>query len=101
MTAIDADLCAAAIDSQSGELPLDWRFDYTVPFRPHALDAETSTRLRAVMRRLGLVYGAFDRRLTPAGENGFLEVNPNGEYLFVELLSGIPLSERMATFLAG
>ena len=52
------------------------------------------------MKRLNLLYGAIDLRLTPEGEYVFLEVNPGGQYLFVELLGGVNLSERFAHFLA-
>ncbi|MDQ3910255.1 MAG: hypothetical protein M3305_00395 [Actinomycetota bacterium] len=100
VTAIGADLYATEIDSQAGESPLDWRYDHTVGFRPHALDQGVSERLRSLMRRLSLAYGAIDLRLTLEGEYVFLEVNPSGQYLFVELLTGVPLSERMAEFLA-
>lgn len=99
VTAIGADLHAVEIDSQIGKSPLDWRFDLTVPFRSHVLDGETARRLRALMKRLDLVYGAIDLRLTPEGEYVFLEINPSGQYLFVELLAQIPLSDRMAEFL--
>jgi hypothetical protein len=101
VTAIGTDLYAVEIDSQIGESPLDWRFDHTVPFRPHVLDGETARRLRALMKRFELLYGAIDLRLTPEGEYVFLEINPSGQYLFVELLTQIPLSDRMAEFLGG
>ena len=52
------------------------------------------------MRKLNLIYGAVDLRLTPEGEYVFLEINPSGQYLFIELLTNIPLTERMAAFLA-
>jgi glutathione synthase/RimK-type ligase-like ATP-grasp enzyme len=100
VTIIGSELYAAEIDSQSGDAPLDWRLDYTVPFRPHTLDNETACQLRALMRKLNLVYGAVDLRLTPEGEYVFLEINPSGQYLFIELLANIPLTERMAAFLA-
>jgi glutathione synthase/RimK-type ligase-like ATP-grasp enzyme len=100
VTAIGDELHAAEIDSQAGASTLDWRFDQTVPFRPHELDEATASRLRETLSRLGLVYGAIDLRLTPEGEYVFLEVNPSGQYLFVELLAGLPLNERMAAFLA-
>ena len=100
VTAIGTDLYAAEIDSQSGHSPLDWRFDHTVSFRPHTLDSITSARLCALLRRLGLVYGAIDLRVTSEGEYVFLEVNPSGQYLFVELLTQMQLSEHMAEFLA-
>ena len=69
--------------------------------RPHTLDAQTAACLYALMRRLGLLYGAIDLRLTPEGEYVFLEVNPSGQFLFLELVAGMPLSELMAGFLAG
>jgi glutathione synthase/RimK-type ligase-like ATP-grasp enzyme len=100
VTAIGRELFAAEIDSQSGESPLDWRFDHTVPFRPHRLEDDTAARLRRVMDRLGLLYGAIDLRVTPDGEYVFLELNPSGQYLFVELLADMPLTEHMASFLA-
>lgn len=100
VTAIGEDLYSAEIHSQAGAATLDWRLDHTVPFRPHKLDAQTAAQLRAVLRRLGLVYEAIDLRLTPEGEYVFLEVNPSGQYLFVELLTQMPLYERMAQFLA-
>lgn len=99
VTAIGAKLYAAEIDSQTGDSPLDWRLDYSVPFRPHTLDNKTWERLCALMHRLGLLYAAIDLRLTPDGEYVFLEVNPSGQFLFIELLAKIPLSERMAEFL--
>jgi glutathione synthase/RimK-type ligase-like ATP-grasp enzyme len=100
VTAIGPDLHAAEIDSQRGASPLDWRFDHTVAFRPHALDLTVSARLAAMVRRLGLLYAAIDLRLTPEGEYVFLEVNPGGQFLFIELLANMPLSEYMAAFLA-
>jgi len=100
VTVIGTELYGAEIESQSGASPLDWRFDHTVPFREHKLDSQVAARVRKIMARLGLVFGAIDLRLTPEGEYVFLEVNPNGQYLFVELLANIPLSEKMALYLA-
>ncbi len=101
VTAIGSELFAAEIESQAGDGALDWRLDHSVPFRPHSLDPEVADRLRELMARLELLYGAIDLRLTPEGEYVFLEVNPSGQFLFVELLAGIPLTERLAGFLAG
>lgn len=100
VTVVGSDLYAAEIDSQSGSSSLDWRLDHTVDFQAHSLDTDVASSLRAVMRRLGLLHGAIDLRLTPEGEYVFLEVNPGGQYLFIELLAGIPITTRMAAFLA-
>ena len=99
VTAIGASLHTAEIHSQVGGSPLDWRFDHSVPFKRHTLDAGVGRRLQKLMRMLNLEYAAIDLRLTPQGEYVFLEVNPYGQYLFVELLAGIPLSECMSDFL--
>jgi glutathione synthase/RimK-type ligase-like ATP-grasp enzyme len=100
VTIMGMNMYAAEIDSQAGASPLDWRFDHTVRFRPHCLDEVVQKQLLALMRRLGLLYGAADFRLTSEGEYIFLEVNPGGQYLFVEFLAGVDLTERMAEFLA-
>jgi glutathione synthase/RimK-type ligase-like ATP-grasp enzyme len=52
------------------------------------------------MRRLGLEYGAIDLRLTPDGEYVFFEVNPAGQFLFVEHACGLPISAALAARLA-
>jgi hypothetical protein len=36
------------------------------------------------MRSLGIVFGCFDFIVTPAGEHVFLEVNPMGQFLWIE-----------------
>jgi hypothetical protein len=59
---------AAAIHSQATSHAVDFRLD-TDAARVEAfqLPAEVLGRLRALMERLGLVYGAIDMRLTPDG----------------------------------
>jgi hypothetical protein len=72
VTAIGDALYAAEIDSQNGSSPLDWRYDHTVEFRPHELDAGTAQRLRELLAEFRLAYAAIDLRLTPEGEYVFL-----------------------------
>jgi glutathione synthase/RimK-type ligase-like ATP-grasp enzyme len=57
--------------------------------------------LRRLMNTLGLVYGAIDLRLTPEGKYVFLEVNPAGQWLFVEQATQQPISDAIAGVLAG
>ena len=52
-----------------------------------------------MVRDAGLLYGAFDLIVTPEGEHVFLELNPNGQYLWIELITGASLSEAMADLL--
>lgn len=98
-TVVGKEVFAAAIHSQEGRAPLDWRLDYGVPVTPHVLPPDLAERLVAYTRQLGLEYGAIDLRLTPKGEYVFLEINPEGQFMFVELLAGLPISEALAALL--
>jgi hypothetical protein len=51
------------------------------------------------MKRLGLVYGAIDLRRTPDGRHVFLEINPAGEWRFVEERTGQPMTAAFAELL--
>lgn len=79
------DLCTAA-----DVLVSDWQ--------PPAALAE---RLRELMRRLGLVYGAIDLVIDQDDQAVFLEVNQVGQFLFVEeWLPQHPLLRAMCAMLA-
>jgi hypothetical protein len=78
---------------------LDWRYDLNVPFSPYPLDRGFAQRLCAVVRELGLVMGIVDVKLTDDNEPVFLEINSQGQFLFVEALCGIPLADTFAAFL--
>ena len=64
------------------------------------LPAALVAQLRAFMQRLGLVYGAIDMRLTPEGEYVFFEINPSGQWLFVEEATAQPITAALAEALA-
>ena len=78
---------------------LDWRFDLNLPVRPYPLDRRLEQGLCATLRELGLAMGIFDVKLADEDEPVFLEVNSQGQFLFIERLCGIPLADRFATFL--
>jgi len=78
---------------------LDWRTDLTVPFRPYPIDPDLEHKLLATLRELGLVMGIFDVKLTDDDEPVFLEVNSQGQFLFVEALCDLPLADTFSAFL--
>ena len=53
------------------------------------------------LKRQNMLFGAFDIIVTPDGEYVFLENNPFGQYLWLEVETGLPLSEEMAHLLMG
>lgn len=86
---------AAAIDSDA----LDWRADLSVPVVAWDVPAALHARIRAVLDELGLAMGVVDLKQTPDGEFVWLEVNPQGQFLFLEPLTGLPLTRYFADYL--
>jgi glutathione synthase/RimK-type ligase-like ATP-grasp enzyme len=78
---------------------LDWRRDLNVPMQPFKLDDELERKLIGLTSMLGLRMGIMDLKLRPEGEAVWLEVNPQGQFLFAEALSGAPLLREFTDFL--
>lgn len=70
------------------------------PFTPHQLPRETEALLLKLMDELGLQYSTIDMKRYDDGEYVFLELNPQGQFLYVEIKSGMPITRAMAEFLA-
>lgn len=77
---------AARLRSQEAEATrLDWRAAGSqLRVEPDCLPREVEAACLRLMRNLGIVFGCFDFIVTPAGEHVFLEVNPSGQFLWVE-----------------
>ncbi|MEV8630688.1 MvdC/MvdD family ATP grasp protein [Streptosporangium sp. NPDC051023] len=94
VTVVGREVFAAEIHSQvSNHTRYDWRhYDPgATPIRAHELPAEISARCVALVERLGLAYGAIDLILTPEGHHVFLEINPNGQFHWIEAATGLPI----------
>jgi hypothetical protein len=77
---------------------LDWRRDLNVPIRAIRLDDVLTRRLADVLRRLQLRMGVFDLKLDDTGDPVWLELNPQGQFLFVQGLIGQDLITPFADF---
>jgi glutathione synthase/RimK-type ligase-like ATP-grasp enzyme len=97
-------LFVAEIDSQSDPAAVvDWRRTEN-PALPHqvaALPPVVEERARELMRSLGLAFGALDFIRTPEGEWVFLEVNPNGQWLWLDDMLSLGITDAIASWLAG
>ena len=79
---------------------IDWRTDYqSLTYRPTAVPGPVRERVSTFMREFGLAFGAFDFIVTTAGEWRFLEVNPNGQWSWIEHQTGVPISRAIADLL--
>lgn len=87
---------ACRINSQESKLAkVDWR-RYDIPNTPHfAIDipVEIKDKVSKLMQKLQIEYGALDFIVTKEKEWYFLEVNSMGQFLWIEDLTGLPISE--------
>lgn len=103
VTVVGDDVFAAEIHSQATRRTrVDWRHydERNTTHRAHALPAPVARVLLELTRALGLVYSAIDLVLTPDDRYVFLEVNPNGQYQWIEDATALPISARIATLLS-
>ena len=98
---IGGNLFAGGVDVRDAEYPQDVRMNRNVRYAPHDLPDDVVAKIHALMHRLGLVYGALDFRLTPEGQYVFLEINPAGQFLYIENDTGQPIAAALARELAG
>lgn len=92
---------AAEIDASQTGYPVDMRMVvHEARVRPVTLPSAITGCLLRFMRALGLVYGAIDLRRRAGGEYVFLEVNPAGQWLFVEERTELPITAEIAALLS-
>ena len=56
-------------------------------------------KCQVFLKRLNLNFGCFDFIVTPNGDYVFLECNPNGQWLWIELETGMNISGAIANWL--
>ncbi len=87
---------------RSAALHIDWRGMHNgAVYREHTLPEPIIEQSVRLLRELGLVMGMFDFLLDREGNYHFLEVNPQGQFLWADQLAGVQLNqlEGMAQFL--
>jgi glutathione synthase/RimK-type ligase-like ATP-grasp enzyme len=104
-TVVGRRVFTASIDSQaSPRAAHDWRRDgarLADEWRPYQLPPEAEAGLLALTDYFGLNYGAADFILTPDGRHVFLELNPSGEFFWLEHGPALPISGALADVLLG
>lgn len=78
---------------------LDWRPDLNVPITRHELPINLKEQILALMQCLKLRMGIIDGKVDQDGRFHFFEVNPQGQFLFIEALCGLELSAAVADML--
>lgn len=103
VTVIGRDIFACRIYSQEREdtatdfrvMNLSGLLKHELFQLPHALEG----MILDYMKQLDIVYGCFDFIEAADGEVYFLEVNPAGQWLWIEQVTGAPISKGLAKYL--
>jgi glutathione synthase/RimK-type ligase-like ATP-grasp enzyme len=98
VTVIGSKVFAVKIDSQKNRnAQLDWRRAlHDVGYETAVLSREVEEKILAFMRAFGLFYGAFDFIVTPDGRHIFLEINPSGQYMWLECATDLGITAALA-----
>jgi hypothetical protein len=96
---IGSQVFAASVKTNIREAQTDWRLDLACKWEEYELNSNVKFALRSLLSELGLHYGCIDMRVQPDGRNVFLEVNPSGQFLFVEIDTGQPLVNAFSNLL--
>lgn len=80
----------------SDQIQLDWRraIDEVI-YEQISLPSEITNKLFEMLHIMGLSFGAFDLIETCNGEYVFLEINPNGQWAWIEEKTGLPMREAL------
>jgi glutathione synthase/RimK-type ligase-like ATP-grasp enzyme len=102
LTVVDDRLFATAIHAHSEAAALDWRTDYdAVTYEIIEVPAQIRSGVLALMKALRLRFGALDFLVCPDRGWVFLEVNPNGQWAWIEQATGQAIAAAIADALTG
>lgn len=102
VTIVGRQLFTAKIRSDhSPRSAIDWRADiFADIYEPTEIDDAAEALLLTLHKRLGLAYGAYDLIVDQNGEYVFLEVNPSGQWLWIEQAIGLGISAQISLALS-
>jgi len=103
ITVVGDKIFACEIESQVNEdSKYDWRKSNEVLSLPHRLiklPFDIENKCMKLTKKLGILFGAIDIIKTPNDQYVFLEINPNGQWLWIEELTGAKISSAIADLL--
>lgn len=100
VTVVGDQLFAVAIHASSEAAALDWRADYSaLTYDICTVPEVVRSGLRAVMKHLGLTFAALDFVVDQDETWWAVDVNPSGQWAWLELQVGVPISAALADLL--
>jgi glutathione synthase/RimK-type ligase-like ATP-grasp enzyme len=102
VTVVGDKIFSAAIHSQNSyETKVDWRRGDRIdlPHEVFELPLDLQEQCLSLVKRLGLKFGAIDLALGRSGNFYFLEINPNGQWAWIEVRLGLDISGAIINIL--
>lgn len=95
VTVVDDQVFAAAV--ADSRIALDWRrLSPPAQFIQYELPRQVADCCRELVRRMGLRFGALDLAVDVEDRHFFLEINPNGEWGWLQKTCDLPIAEAIA-----
>jgi glutathione synthase/RimK-type ligase-like ATP-grasp enzyme len=99
VTVVGDEVFAAKVNSQDfEETRTDWR-KKELHFEPIKLPSFVADLCTDLLRSLKLKFGAIDLIRTPDGKYIFLEINPNGQWVWIENHTSLKISDAIIRYL--
>jgi len=98
-TVVGNEIFSAYVDSQSEDnSKIDWR-KKRLKFYKYNLPEEINYKCIELVKNLNLSFGAIDIIKDKDGNYIFLEINPNGQWAWIELDTGLQISNSIINYL--
>lgn len=98
ITVVYPTIFACRIDSQNTQKTMiDWR-RYDIKNTPHLiydLPRDFGEKLLMIMEYYNIHFASFDVVVTPDDRMVFLEMNPNSQWIWIEALTGLPITDTL------
>lgn len=95
VTVVGNKIFAASVNSKANQnTQIDWRKE-KLKFYSFSLPEDVEEKCISLVKRLNLNFGAIDLIRKPDGEFVFLEINPNGQWVWIEVDTGLKISNAI------
>jgi ATP-grasp ribosomal peptide maturase len=102
LTVVGQHFFPVRINAGSDRARTDWRSDYdSLSYQIVDISPDVKAAVAAYMKLAGLTYGAFDFLVRSDESLVALEINPEGNYSWIEEETALPISETIADVLMG
>ncbi|MGA8113480.1 MAG: ATP-grasp ribosomal peptide maturase [Actinocatenispora sp.] len=100
LTVVDDQFFAARLTGRSSDAHIDWRSDYdNIEYAVADVPPPVRAAVTHLLADLGLRFAAMDFAVRPDGTWVFLDLNPNGQWGWIEHETGLPICAAIASAL--